>query len=1266
MKNWKKQIVLWLTFVCLMISCAAAEDIAGEFNVMLTSGAELDELSGIAVWTPSGSDVGHPFGYQLTYEIVIPAGGRIGAGELSFTLPASVLTNRYGEMASKYEMSIPTLEEANAQPQSIDAEVFLAYEEVDGSIVISNFREMVSGNYTGYIQMAYYSTRPSYEYRDHDPSQPPAAFEAAMRYPKMNGETAVHEIEMTPIVVDTQLKVSSVSKGYPTIHKMWNPDWGREPSDSYAYWYLAWPLTTQISDGTTQPYHITIEDIPGNVVDENGTVICEQEVCAYGLSGKDFVLTDGAITAQDQTLTLRRFDMVITRIPNIVVQQYVQWTADNTVNVTVESVDDPDEVYTMQDSSAYTYHKSVFWDPEGQFDAWKRADGAYRNFGIDIYSGTDGGGLFRGTGMTAAENSRYDLNEFINGNLDVYDGFDYAVWAWGSAYLFTRDHAGWAEIQKNKQPGEDYTAIEMEAVYGRHPVKYELVDGFRDGETLVQLYVVDENMQEGNGLPLTYEDFEFTSLQYNVEIYPGRFYEEEQTFKRTPIAMFPSNQDILTFYAMIGDSQEYEPIARVSLGSNPLVEICMDGVSVDTEARIVTLPPNTVAFKLETENTYYDFSVGVAANLVLKRTDRVIEYIGDADQIAIGNTMCGRLYRIDQETNEYTQAFESEWECDYTYARTSQREAQLTKRVVSGHNDVKNRRYVVSWCVEQKEIVRSGDDGKTSSLIQNGGVFYDLLPLGASLDERSVSVRVGSKYLPQDYYTIRQHANFRDHRTLVVITIADPGDSYTVTFDTLHPWDVIKDVGTSADNVVAYQTGNADISGGYPDNGAGLGPERAYLLDDLVEDNGERRFLYAQASTDVSSVTSASTGLSKHVKAVEDERYDDETFVYAGGDYIYRLRFAADPGVSYTNMIIFDEIEEDIKDNAASDWYGTLADVDVSALEMMGVDAKVYASERTGVLPSEAETDYVFDPAVWTPVDGMQIPPETKCIAIDMRKDVNGGEFVLKEGEAVFINLFMYAPDKLPDNAANQNTFPQTYNGVSFIGTRTASDTGVSLNELRRIGSTTVEYVVCADVPIAKRSSEDSTKAIRGVTFRLYGTSDYGTAVDMMQTTDSRGNTVFHDVEKGTYTILEYETTPDWRLDTTQHTIVIDKSGNLTVDGKAYEEGVYYTWYNAPRIHDDLVFVKKARAVGNYAETGIPGITFRLSGTSDYGTKIEMYATSDASGTVRFDDLELGSDYVLEELSGDWGARFCLSAAGHDAARQGYCERTGSDRYDRR
>ena len=91
------------------------------------------------------------------------------------------------------------------------------------------------------------------------------------------------------------------------------------------------------------------------------------------------------------------------------------------------------------------------------------------------------------------------------------------------------------------------------------------------------------------------------------------------------------------------------------------------------------------------------------------------------------------------------------------------------------------------------------------------------------------------------------------------------------------------------------------------------------------------------------------------------------------------------------------------------------------------------------------------------------------------------------------------------------------------------------------------------NVTILKQNNYDYS-AVEGVTFKISGTSDKGTAVDQNQTTNKAGMATFTGLESGTYTLVETAVTDhtdgiNVELDTTPRVITVDKYGTSTIEG---------------------------------------------------------------------------------------------------------------------
>ena len=116
-------------------------------------------------------------------------------------------------------------------------------------------------------------------------------------------------------------------------------------------------------------------------------------------------------------------------------------------------------------------------------------------------------------------------------------------------------------------------------------------------------------------------------------------------------------------------------------------------------------------------------------------------------------------------------------------------------------------------------------------------------------------------------------------------------------------------------------------------------------------------------------------------------------------------------------------------------------------------------------------------------------------------------------------------------------------------------------------------------------------------------------------------------------------------------TVTTDANGELQLENLV--PGVYTVTENAAAFYEpqqpQTVTVKAGQAaevsfsnklkrgtleVTKTAEDGfVQGVTFRLFGTADCGQPVDVYAETDETGLAVFEDIPIGSNYTLEELS---------------------------------
>lgn len=143
------------------------------------------------------------------------------------------------------------------------------------------------------------------------------------------------------------------------------------------------------------------------------------------------------------------------------------------------------------------------------------------------------------------------------------------------------------------------------------------------------------------------------------------------------------------------------------------------------------------------------------------------------------------------------------------------------------------------------------------------------------------------------------------------------------------------------------------------------------------------------------------------------------------------------------------------------------------------------------------------------------------------------------------------------------------------------------------------------------KTSEDGL--VSGVKFRLYGTSTSGATVELFATTNAGGVAEFKDVLIGTYTLEEVNTPERYIVPASQKTIV------------EWNKVTEKSFHNELK-RGDVKVIKTSE------DNLLLGHRFRLYGTSLSGEKVDLYAETNANGIAEFNDILIGSSYVIEEV----------------------------------
>lgn len=403
----------------------------------------------------------------------------------------------------------------------------------------------------------------------------------------------------------------------------------------------------------------------------------------------------------------------------------------------------------------------------------------------------------------------------------------------------------------------------------------------------------------------------------------------------------------------------------------------------------------------------------------------------------------------------------------FLYITDLPRSSSMNKTSVSYENDTSEKLVRIHYRLAASEGMtyskntysaeQLGDMGVLKEQYQ--GTFYDLLPRGCTLDASTLKVTPyipsnDSKYIAamdsyQVSYTYELQENWNDTgRTMLIIHMETPEgvrtypykngynyapyssqynlySGFTVTFDTLYSWDALADYGTSLLNSAAYRSAEGNLSYGLPDTGGQI--TEAELFWDLDGDGNPEGtpadYLYAEAVTKLNVVTATELDLSKRVRAENGkwtDGLDGSITLDAEEHYEYRLRIGSAKGTRTKDIILFDALENYHPSDGGPQWRGILMSVDLSQPRMKGIAPVVYYSTSEifndpTQLSLDANRD-LMNTDLWTTVYP-EDPTSITAVAIDLRKDTDGNDYVLPELQTLSVILNMRTPENTLNDA---------------------------------------------------------------------------------------------------------------------------------------------------------------------------------------------------------------------------------------------------------
>ena len=205
------------------------------------------------------------------------------AGSIKITVPATIFNNWEGgiEKVSYTDAGVECRQLSWQLPQapgSNDQSDFNYIVDDDGNYIVTNCRDINGGKTVAFT--ADYSYRPTMVpggYTDTDGNYRGNYLNRTIIStlsvdPDLDGQADYSTQDTAHVEIHTQVKPTAITKKQPAsdqdanlgIYFSWQNKWGDRPSDAEDYFYVVWFVDVSRNIGTTQPFVIDMEDWPEN------------------------------------------------------------------------------------------------------------------------------------------------------------------------------------------------------------------------------------------------------------------------------------------------------------------------------------------------------------------------------------------------------------------------------------------------------------------------------------------------------------------------------------------------------------------------------------------------------------------------------------------------------------------------------------------------------------------------------------------------------------------------------------------------------------------------------------------------------------------------------------------------------------------------------------------------------------------------------------------------------------------------------------------
>lgn len=473
----------------------------------------------------------------------------------------------------------------------------------------------------------------------------------------------------------------------------------------------------------------------------------------------------------------------------------------------------------------------------------------------------------------------------------------------------------------------------------------------------------------------------------------------------------------------------------------------------------VSLPADTVGYKVVHESEFFSTNILVKTNLCLKPTSNLA--IKAAKDIENGDkTLIKNKAKLNVECGQRSTNYDSSnstWPATYVLdiaaSQQFMRKSCATKSKVV--DDPSTMSEVMPVVISGWNYNNSGNKKRFTS-----GEFYDLLPTGFSVIKSSIFVKpitenwtekqyedakiTADKYdaetasdtLSKGSYSVSFENDWKGSgKTMMTVKVNVPDSVFAtgvnIWFKMSTPYSNIYTNGTTQKNMAAYKDNTESI----------LPPEKrvSTLEDNAIDPN--YKYCFEDIDSDSTAYSSANTDCNKppiHEAGIDSTVHAEEHFakhqtVGINTDYNYYITYGSGTGAVTGDLVFYDVIEQRL-DGLGSEWQGDFKGVDVSSLRtvknMLDPEATcapvVWYAVKTGanakpkdsfVIDNDTEDDdfNLSENTFWT----TELPEDLNdvtAIAVDCRKDSNGNDFQLAPESTIGFNINMHSTRDASDN----------------------------------------------------------------------------------------------------------------------------------------------------------------------------------------------------------------------------------------------------------